>query len=68
VEKQTEVLKRVASAYGAESAEAAALRLAALALVFTTMNSAREFSAFLKEHGDELTARQRKDLSAMGLE
>jgi hypothetical protein len=43
------------------------LRLAALSLLFTVMNHSEGFNGFLREHREELTAKQREDLAAMGL-
>lgn len=67
VEKQSEVLRRVASAYAPGSDEESAVRLAALALLFTAMNHTEGFKGFLEDYGKELTAKHRDELAAMGL-
>ena len=67
VEKQSEVLRRVASAYAPGSDEESAIRLAALVLLFMAMNHSEGFKGFLQDHGKELTAKQRDELAAMGL-
>jgi hypothetical protein len=67
VEKQSQILKRVANAYAPGSEEESALRLAALALLFMAMNHAEGFKDFLQDHSKELTAKQRDELAALGL-
>ena len=56
VEKQSEILKRVASAYAPESEEESAVRLAAFALIFVTMEHAEEFKKFFKGQSRRVTA------------
>jgi metal-responsive CopG/Arc/MetJ family transcriptional regulator len=67
LEKQSEILRRVAGAYTAGSDEESAIRIATLALLFVVMNHDEGFKDFLQDNEKELTAKQRDELAALGL-
>lgn len=65
IEKQVEIVRRVAAGYEIGSVEESALRLAALALRFVAIEHFDRFEEFRK--GEELTAEQRAHLDSVGL-
>jgi hypothetical protein len=67
VEQQSDLLKRIAGTWPPGSSEDSAIRLAALALLFTAMSHAEGFIQFLRDNQDALSAQQRGELRGLGL-
>ena len=67
VERQSELLKRIAKTWPPGSDEESAIRLAALALLFVAMSHAEGFAEFLRDHQKELSVQQRDELRDLGL-
>lgn len=61
-EADAEVLRNISARYDEGSAEFQALRQAALALAYVTMNKQDEFAAFVEDMNSDLSEEQRNEL------
>ena len=67
LEKEAEILKRIAERYPPSSQENAAIEHAALALNYALTEDFERFSAFVRHCGQELTPTQKAFLTKLGL-
>lgn len=68
IEKNSDVLEKIASNYPEASEEYEAIKLSAIALYFVWQSEVRErFQTFLNDMDCELTEEERRHLKSMGI-
>ncbi len=67
-EKESEILKSVATRYKSGSEEELAIKTSALALLFAVSEHPEEFNRFLQNYREELTSEQKGRLAEWGLD
>jgi hypothetical protein len=67
-ERHATTLRQIADHYASGSDEKEAIRLAAFALMFVTMDCHEQFERFVEEASNGLTEEQRSRLQRMGID
>ncbi len=68
LERESEILKKIAEQYPQDSNEYLAIEHAAFALAFAVTEDSEKFSAFIRDCGQDLTDEQKAHIKSLGLD